>query len=237
MRWGARSDAVDSTEILKRYQHVVELLEDLNVGFIIRDREGIITAISRDLLQWLGYMRFEVEGQPLINLIPDDLREINLEAMQETEQGDTRARLTTMQRKDGSTLPMIVLSTRIFDDNGEYSGICTIVIELGTVQTAKNLGRPSDLQSTLNRIAIELRSLSATVASTATRVNLNHPQLDDLSLREREVLEHLMDGKRVPSIATGLHISPHTVRNHLKSTFRKLGVKSQAELIDHVRSL
>ena len=211
MRWSARSVAVDNTEILKRYQHVVELLEDLNVGFIIRDREGIVTAISRGLLQWLGYMRFEVEGQPLINLIPDDLRQINLEAMHETEQGDTRARLTTMQRKDGSTFPMIVLSTRIFDDNGEYAGICTIAIELGTVQTAKNLGRPSDLQSTLNRIAIELRSLSSSVATTATSVNLNHPVLDDLSVREREVLVQLMDGKRVPSIATGLHISPHTV--------------------------
>ena len=58
-----------------------------------------------------------------------------------------------------------------------------------------------------------------------------------LSTRETEVLSLLLSGQRVPSIAGQLHISPHTVRNHLKSMFRKLEVSTQAELIERVRSL
>ena len=68
-------------------------------------------------------------------------------------------------------------------------------------------------------------------------IPIQHPDLNTLSEREREVLARLLSGERVPSIATQLHISPHTVRNHLKSIYRKLGVGNQSELIEHVRSL
>ena len=33
-----------------------------------------------------------------------------------------------------------------------------------------------------------------------------------------------------------LEVSEHTVRNHLKSIFRKLGVHSQAELVDRLHN-
>ena len=56
-----------------------------------------------------------------------------------------------------------------------------------------------------------------------------------LSAREREVLARLMDNQRVPAIAEALFISQHTVRNHLKAIFRKLGVRDQQALIDFVR--
>lgn len=48
---------------------------------------------------------------------------------------------------------------------------------------------------------------------------------------------HLVAGERVPTIAGKLFISPHTVRNHLKSIYSKLQVHSQSELIVLVRSL
>lgn len=48
--------------------------------------------------------------------------------------------------------------------------------------------------------------------------------------REKEVLRLLVSGRRIPSIAEILYISPHTVRNHLKSMYGKLHVHSQAEL-------
>ncbi len=53
-----------------------------------------------------------------------------------------------------------------------------------------------------------------------------------LSKRESEVLALVVDARRVPQIARQLRISPHTVRNHLKGIFRKVGVRSQAELIE-----
>jgi DNA-binding NarL/FixJ family response regulator len=52
-----------------------------------------------------------------------------------------------------------------------------------------------------------------------------------LTPREQEVLGRLMDGQRVAWMAADLFVSPSTVRDHLSSIFRKVGVHSQAELI------
>jgi DNA-binding NarL/FixJ family response regulator len=61
---------------------------------------------------------------------------------------------------------------------------------------------------------------------------------EQLSPREREILEAVAEGRRVGSIARKFTISPYTVRNHLKAIFRKLGVHSQVELLArlHARS-
>lgn len=55
--------------------------------------------------------------------------------------------------------------------------------------------------------------------------------LKQLTPREQEILQHLYAHHRVSAIAQMLYISPHTVRNHLKSIYRKLRVKSQVELM------
>jgi DNA-binding NarL/FixJ family response regulator len=60
--------------------------------------------------------------------------------------------------------------------------------------------------------------------------------LSPLTSREREVLDHLLDGERVHTIADALFVSQSTVRNHLSSIFKKVGVHSQAELLRRLRS-
>jgi DNA-binding CsgD family transcriptional regulator len=62
------------------------------------------------------------------------------------------------------------------------------------------------------------------------------PALAQLTSRESEILDRLMDGDRVPSIAADLFLSQSTVRHHLSSIFAKIGVHSQAELIRRLRS-
>lgn len=71
---------------------------------------------------------------------------------------------------------------------------------------------------------------------TATEVSPRRvvPGYGNLSEREREVLDALLEHKRPPQIARELFISPHTVRNHLKSIYGKLGVRNQASLIDRM---
>ncbi len=50
-----------------------------------------------------------------------------------------------------------------------------------------------------------------------------------LSRRELQILQLVAAGFDAADIARQLLLSPHTVRNHLKSTYRKLGVRGRVE--------
>jgi DNA-binding NarL/FixJ family response regulator len=60
----------------------------------------------------------------------------------------------------------------------------------------------------------------------------NERALQALRPREREIVELLLNNCRVSAVATRLSISTHTVRNHLKHVYRRLGVHSQQALLD-----
>jgi DNA-binding CsgD family transcriptional regulator len=51
-----------------------------------------------------------------------------------------------------------------------------------------------------------------------------------LSEREHEILDCVLEGNRVATMAQRLYLSEHTVRNHLKNINHKLGLHSLAEL-------
>jgi len=52
-----------------------------------------------------------------------------------------------------------------------------------------------------------------------------------LSAREIDVLEELAKGTGTEAIALRLHVSPHTVRTHIKNIMRKLDAKTRAHAV------
>lgn len=96
--------------------------------------------------------------------------------------------------------------------------------------------RRRELEDTMRRISEELGRIGLGSDGAISEPAPTHPDLDLLSRRERDVVTQLLHGHRVVSIAELLEVSEHTVRNHLKSIFRKLGVHSQAELVDRLHS-
>lgn len=89
------------------------------------------------------------------------------------------------------------------------------------------------LHTTLQLIHVELESLGI---SPGDRPGPRSPEafteLDSLSPREAQVVQMLLEGHRVSTIARNSSISPRTVRNRLQSIYRKLNVNSQVELIE-----
>jgi DNA-binding CsgD family transcriptional regulator len=55
-----------------------------------------------------------------------------------------------------------------------------------------------------------------------------------LTQREQEVLRFLARGSTTAEMTRQLGISPHTVRDHVKSLFGKVGVRSRAELVARI---
>jgi DNA-binding NarL/FixJ family response regulator len=53
----------------------------------------------------------------------------------------------------------------------------------------------------------------------------------DLSERERAVLRHMASGATNREIATRLHLSPNTIKQHTRAVFRKLEVRNRTEAV------
>lgn len=73
----------------------------------------------------------------------------------------------------------------------------------------------------------------------SSKVNPSYSEdgnLEELSEREREVLELIAGGYNNTEIAQKLVISPKTVRNHITSIFSKLQVADRAQAIRRARS-
>lgn len=86
------------------------------------------------------------------------------------------------------------------------------------------------LEGMLSTIEPRLHKAEHLPRARAERQASTPDLLVGLSRREIQILERFSGGDRAPTIARDLGISPHTVRNHLKAIFGKLGVRSQLEL-------
>jgi PAS domain S-box-containing protein len=227
------------SELERHVGELSALLDHVNCGLIATDPDGDLVFVNTPMREWLGYELEEIVGRPSTDLVPEELRsQIEVERLA-AQRGDIRARLVVIQRKNSTTFPAIVLPRAFFGEAGGFEGALLVVVELATIQTAKPVGNEfgTDIRAELQRIAMLIQSIGLAAGTAVRRVPLEHPALSELTERERVVLTHLLSGARVPTIAKKLFISPHTVRNHLKGVFRKVGVANQSELIERVQEI
>jgi DNA-binding CsgD family transcriptional regulator len=92
-------------------------------------------------------------------------------------------------------------------------------------------GRWLSLRSALLAGPPERRDVVVTIEPTP-RTALSRLALaaHGLTSREEDVALLVLQGASTAAIATALHLSPHTVQDHLKKVFAKLGVSSRREM-------
>jgi PAS domain S-box-containing protein len=101
---------------------------------------------------------------------------------------------------------------------------------------SSDVERVRALEKAMQVIAIELSRLGIAPVADSQSADVNAVEgLEDLSARQWEVIQHILGGRRVTAIAATMHLSEHTIRNHLKAVFIKLGVTSQSELVERFR--
>ena len=220
---------------------LVAILDTFTCGVLgSTSGDNVTVFANQKMAEMVGQPRASMFGGTTPDYIPRELHALFEEESKLIEQGDLRARLTALKRRDGTTMPVLVLPMAEMELREGLNLGFSVIIDLGCVMTAKHMlyeGK-EQLRTALSRIALDLQAVSLLAGgSVAAHPDIRHPALDECSKREREVLACLVAGERVPTIAGKLFISQHSVRNHLKSMFRKLGVGSQGELIERVREL
>jgi len=89
----------------------------------------------------------------------------------------------------------------------------------------------------LTRIAREVEAAGLLTRSAQIMDPDRLPALGELTPKQWEILTRLLRGERVPTIARAMYLSPSTVRNYLSTMYRRLGVHSQAEMIEKLQSV
>jgi DNA-binding NarL/FixJ family response regulator len=66
-----------------------------------------------------------------------------------------------------------------------------------------------------------------------------NPKIEDLSFRQREILEMVVEGLSNAQIAWRLYLSESTIKQHLRAVYKVLGVRNRTEaaktMRDHAR--
>jgi DNA-binding NarL/FixJ family response regulator len=93
---------------------------------------------------------------------------------------------------------------------------------------------PADLADAIVRVhegdAVFSPRLAGFVLDAFTRPPPDDPDLDDLTPREREVLEHIARGYLYKEIAARLGLSTRTVESHVAAVLRKLQLANRHQL-------
>ena len=107
----------------------------------------------------------------------------------------------------------------------------------GAIGYALKDGSASELVHAIREVAAGRRYLSPAIMDKTLYNYVGQvsteaiDSYDTLTIREREVLHLVMDGCTSAQIGIRLFISPRTAETHRANIMRKLGLKSQAELI------
>jgi FixJ family two-component response regulator len=127
-------------------------------------------------------------------------------------------------RRRKSILPIIVLTG--------HGNVPTSVraLKAGAVDF---LQKPAPPKLLLERVRAAIDGDRQARAVTSERA-LILQRLADLTPREREVMEHLVDGRTSKEIAVAMHLSVRTVEGHRRMVFSKMDVSSAAQLVGAV---
>ena len=93
-------------------------------------------------------------------------------------------------------------------------------IECEAIADARRVGRA------LRRLGVERRIVTHPRARTGW---------DSLTDSELTVVQLIAEGATNRSVAQQLHLSPHTVKTHLRNAFAKLDITSRAQLTQFMR--
>ena len=164
----------------------------------------------------------------------------------------------TVRRSDNSYLPCEFTGKRLLSRTGNVLGLVAVVRPIQP-QTSFANGDLSEITAELHRISAAVQQLvdgegshtysggigplsnGSGVDTTINLADLHMNSSDSfteriasLSDRERVILRGLVEGKRTATMARELYLSEHTVRNHLKRIYRKVGVHSLGELRENL---
>ena len=188
-----------------------------------------VTRVSSELTDVLGYGPEIMIGSSLLEHVhPDHIPDFVAAAQRVRSARVCRALRIKARHAQGR---WVCMPTLLLPGGESGDGLGFIFGDSPVFDATAEARRSAELEQRLWRIAQEVRAAGLLSAEHDQRAPESILSRTDFTLRQWEVIGLLRDGMRVGSIASTLHVSQSTVRNHLSAIFRKVGVHSQEALL------
>lgn len=134
-------------------------------------------------------------------------------------------RLAKEMRDRWDDLGLVVLAAATDDD------ALLQAFETGVSAFVPHTAPVAEVVAAVRHAAVSATSFTSSGLAAALRRRQDAAANDTLSAREHQVLDLLLAGHSVPSIAGRLHISPSTAKTYVARLYEKLGARNRAEAV------
>ena len=111
----------------EKYRNIVETA---NEGILITDNEAIITYVNQKIIDMLGYTLEEFIGRPIWGFISDEYKTIVKLNLENRNQGISESYELGLIRKDGSSLWTFLNAKPLFDKEGNFTGVMSMLTDI-----------------------------------------------------------------------------------------------------------
>ena len=134
-------------------------------------------------------------------------------------------RLATELRNRWDDLGLVVLGAAADDD------ALLQAFETGVSAFVPDSSPVAEVVAAVRHASVSATSFTSSGLAAALRRRQDAAANDTLSSREHQVLDLLLAGHSVPSMAACLHISPSTAKTYVARLYEKLGARNRAEAV------
>ena len=192
---------------------IARALSGLCVGLILTNSGGKVIWVNRTAQAILGLPGNDYLGQPVDRLLKDSQLVAFWQQAAEAE-GNLFGDLAVQWPRK---LALKVNATRCVDDDGHEIGRALLFYDVTAERS----------------VQVELSHAVAERLLALTSGSMPPEPVANLTHKEVRILRLVGRGKGNSEIANEVNVSTSTVRSHLKSVYRKLGMGSRAEAVSY----
>jgi PAS domain S-box-containing protein len=168
------------------------LVETMNEGFGIRDKNGVLTYVNKKFVEMTGYSKDEIIGHNIFELLDETNQLTVKDQMARRARGENKSYELEWTGKNGRKIPTIVSPEPIFNEAGKFKGGFAVITDISQLKEAEKelIKREQDL---------EIKTKNLQEVNTALRVLLNKRDEDKKELEKkvllnvREMIEPYLD--------------------------------------------
>jgi len=238
---------IENTEELVRVLRrlgigLLELLKSIRDQIIVLDRERRVVAVLGDWPDGSPRRPEDLVGKTLREMFGPEAARVHEAAHRRAREGE-QVGYEWVRRRGRQPVRLSTKASPLRDSASDIVGVVLITRDitpsgrgdtLDDASVGQKAQRLLELEQGIHQLAGAIENYRRAVPTT--REFRSDSPLRHLSSRERQVLDLLGQGYRPRSIAEKLHVSPETVRNHLKAMFKKTRTHSQEELTAILRA-